>query len=79
MTDSLQYILDVRKQDDTDEISETSICNYCMNITYKQGSKYILWMEIEGETSPSIQRKGVVKGILTPVSDTLGFKSWLFH
>lgn len=65
MTDSLQYILDIRKQDDTDEISERSICKYCTNITYKQGSKYVLWMESEGETSPSIQRKGVVEGILT--------------
>lgn len=62
------------------KLGNRSIHKQSVNIVYKQGSKYVLWMEIEGESSPSTERQeGVVERVSTLVSDTLGFKSWLFH
>ena len=40
----------------------------------KQGSKYILQMEIEDESSPSTDKQEGVVEISALVSDTLGFK-----
>lgn len=43
---------------------------------YKQQSRYTLRMEIEGETSPFLERQeGVTERVLALVSDTLKFEN----